>query len=190
MLGDDVSLLLEDEHLPAGSPVFPCSASFLIKEEISFPTFSALRVRAKICCCRFIDRFSWSSYLTQQPYQHCECEPRYGRRRRTAWQWGGCSDNVYFGDQVVLIGNMVTISLIITITFIIIRLFQWRHTLTNRDIITKLQVSRQFLDSRELGNSPKSLANLHNNQVTVTVVVVLIIWFRNATIIMHFLTCL
>ena len=31
------------------------------------------------------------------------------------------------------------------------------------------QVSRQFLDTRELGNSPKSLANLHNNQVMVMI---------------------
>jgi len=61
---------------------------------------------------------------SQGGIQHCECEPRYGQRRQTAWQWGGCSDNVYFGEQV----------------------------------------SRQFLDTRELGNSPKSLANLHNNQ--------------------------
>jgi len=61
---------------------------------------------------------------SQGGIQHCECEPRYGRPRRTSWQWGGCSANVYFGEQV----------------------------------------SRQFLDTRELGNSPKSLANLHNNQ--------------------------
>ena len=39
--------------------------------------------------------------------------------------------------------------------------------MTKRYVIANLQVSRQFLDSRELGNSPKSLANLHNNQVTV-----------------------
>ena len=34
---------------------------------------------------------------------------------------------------------------------------------------TNWQVSRQFLDTRELGNSPKSLANLHNNQVLMMI---------------------
>ena len=34
------------------------------------------------------------------------------------------------------------------------------------------QVSRQFLDTRELGNSPKSLANLHNNQVLIMMVMI------------------
>ena len=40
-----------------------------------------------------------------------------------------------------------------------------KTNIANSEVNIKLQVSRQFLDSRELGNSPKSLANLHNNQV-------------------------
>ena len=34
--------------------------------------------------------------------QHCECEPRrVGSKRDVAeWKWGGCSDNVKFGEEV------------------------------------------------------------------------------------------
>ena len=42
------------------------------------------------------------------------------------------------------------------------------HDFENRQNEHSWQVSRQFLDSRELANSPKSLANLHNNQVLRT----------------------
>ena len=58
--------------------------------------------------------------------QHCECEPRrLGSKRDVAeWKWGGCSDNVKFGELV----------------------------------------SRQFLDSGEVGADPRSLANLHNSE--------------------------
>lgn len=56
--------------------------------------------------------------------QHCECEPRKKGKKKADWKWGGCSDNVIFGEQV----------------------------------------SRQFLDSGETGSSPRSMANLHNNQ--------------------------
>ena len=31
--------------------------------------------------------------------QHCECEPRKGKKKAD-WKWGGCSDNVIFGEQV------------------------------------------------------------------------------------------
>ena len=40
------------------------------------------------------------------------------------WKWGGCSDNVKFGEEV----------------------------------------SRQFLDSGEVGTDPRTLANLHNSE--------------------------
>jgi len=37
---------------------------------------------------------------SQGGIQHCECEPRSLRRRATPWQWGGCSANVLYGEQV------------------------------------------------------------------------------------------
>jgi len=57
---------------------------------------------------------------------HCECEQRRlgNKRDPMAWKWGGCSDNVKFGETV----------------------------------------SRQFLDTGESGNDPRSLANLHNSE--------------------------
>ena len=37
----------------------------------------------------------------QETLQHCECEVRRGGRGpRTDWKWGGCSDNVKYGETV------------------------------------------------------------------------------------------
>ena len=69
---------------------------------------------------------------------------------------GGCSDNVYSGKQSFLTWSMMNVKIISIVIIKFIKMINW-------------QVSRQFLDTRELGNSPKSLANLHNNQVLIMI---------------------
>jgi len=43
-----------------------------------------------------------SRNCSQGALSHCGCEPRYGRQGNSAedWQWGGCSDNLQFGEQI------------------------------------------------------------------------------------------
>ena len=73
--------------------------------------------------------------------QHCECEPRYGRRRRTAWQWGGCSDNVYFGEQVIMMVRRMMIVVIMISRMILLMMMYNIH-----------DVLPVFLDTREVGS--------------------------------------
>ena len=74
--------------------------------------------------------------------QHCECEPRYGRRRRTAWQWGGCSDNVYFGEQVIMMVRRMMIVVIMISRMILLMMMYNIHD----------DVLPVFLDTREVGS--------------------------------------
>ena len=93
-------------------------------------TCKTLLIYQKFCSKNELDVF----YLVIYPkyrfnpisLQHCECEPRRmgSKRDPMEWKWGGCSDNVKFGETV----------------------------------------SRQFLDTAENGNDPRSMANLHNSE--------------------------